>query len=228
MRSAKLNFKEYVWRLLAVVCAFLGGSTAIFSEGDSVINVAEKIAPSKIYYVTLDIDRAAGPFLRQIKARISGVPAPHSNTKLYDGRQWDEMVDLFLTKRDSSSKQPFPVMVPLPAGCFDNALSPAKRSACLADPAAFANGYVELSLHEVRSYKSLLEVLESKAIPASEMSHKFYNQERWVNVVKNLNPKLDSSNMLRPGTILILPIVTELAGSQSTSLPSVADRKSVV
>jgi len=221
MRSAKLNFKEYVWRLLAVVCAFLGGSTAIFSEGDSVINGAEKIAPSKIYYVTLDIDRAAGPFLRQIKARISGVPAPHNNTKLYDGRQWDEMVDLFLTKRDSSSKQPFPVLVPLPAGCFDNALSAAKRSACLADPAAFANGYVELSLYEVRSYKSLLEVLESKAIPASEMSHKFYNQERWVNVVKNLNPKLDSSNMLRPGTIMILPIVTELSGSQSTSLPPV-------
>jgi hypothetical protein len=222
MRSAKLNFKEYVWRLLAVVCAFLGGSTAIFSEGDSVISVAEKIAPSKIYYVTLDIDRAAGPFLRQIKARISGVPAPHNNTKIYDGRQWDEMVDLFLTKRDSSSKQPFPVMVPLPAGCFDKALSPAKRSACLADPAAFANGYVELSLHEVRSYKSLLEVLESKAIPASEMSHKFYNQERWVNIVKNLNPKLDSSNMLRPGTIMILPIVTELVGSQSTSLPPLA------
>jgi hypothetical protein len=222
MRSAKLNFKEYVWRLLAVVCAFLGGSTAIFSEGDSVINVAEKIAPSKIYYVTLDIDRAAGPFLRQIKARISGVPAPHNSTKLYDGRQWDEMVDLFLTKRDSSSKQPFPVMVPLPAGCFDNALSAAKRSACLADPAAFAKGYIEISLHEVRSYRSLLDVLDSKAIPASEMSHKFYNQERWVNIVKNLNPKLDSSNMLRPGTILILPIVTELASSQSTSLPSVA------
>ena len=222
MRSAKLNFKEYVWRLLAVVCAFLGGSTAIFSEGDSVINVAEKIAPSKIYYVTLDIDRAAGPFLRQIKARISGVPAPHNNTKLYDGRQWDEMVDLFLTKRDSSSKQPFPVVVPLPAGCFDNALSPAKRSACLADPAAFANGYIELSLHEVRSYKSLLEVLESKGIPASELSHKFYNQERWVNIVKNLNPKLDSSNMLRPGTILILPTVTELAASQPASAPAVA------
>ena len=222
MRSAKLNFKEYVWRLLAVVCAFLGGSTAIFSEGDSAINVAEKIAPSKIYYVTWDIDRAAGPFVRQVKSRISNVSAPHNSSKFYDGRQWDEIVDLFLTKKDSSSKQPFPVIVPLPAGCFDKNLSSAKKSACLSDPAAFANGYLELSLHEVRSYKSLLEVLESKGIPASELSHKFYNQERWVGVVKNLNPKLDNSNMLRPGTVLILPTVTELVSSPAKNEAPVA------
>jgi hypothetical protein len=224
MRGTKLNFNKLVRQLLVVSCAFLTGSTTIFSEGAAEQGVSEKINSSKVYYVTWQINRDVGPFLRQIKTRITSVPAPHNDVKLYDGRQWDEFVDVFLTKKDSSSTQPFPVMIPLPAACFDRNLSADKKDACLKDPASFGDGFVELGLQEVRSFKSLADIVDSNGVPATEAAHRFYNQDRWVNIIKNLNPKLDASGMIRPGTVLIFPKVVSLSQSSSAmEVPVVVD-----
>ena len=217
MRIAEKNLKQHTWCLLALFFAFLGGSTAIFSEGDANSSNTKKIAPTKIYYVTWQIDRAAGPFVRQVKSRLANVGSPHNNPRFYAGRQWEEIVDIFLTKKDSQSKQPFPVIVPLPAACFDKLISPEKKQSCLSDPASFAEGFFELLPHEIRSYKSLSDVFGESGIAASELGHRFYNQERWLGVVRNLNPNLGSSDILRPGTVFVLPILRESASSDAKS-----------
>lgn len=210
MRSTKINFKKSMWRTLLLFCFYLGSSASVFSVDDASANSGrDKISVTKTYYVTWDIDRGVGPYLRQVKARIPSVPAPHNDAKLYGGRSWDDLADLLLTKNDSSSKKPFPVMIPLPAACFDKSLAADKKSSCLKDSAAFANGALEMSSYEVRGYKTIKQILETKGVPEQSSDHKYYHQDRWINVVKNFNPKLGPDLLLQPGTVLMLPSVIE-------------------
>lgn len=220
MRGKKINFSEFVRRMLVISCAVFAGSTSLFSESTTEEPVPEKMNSSKVYYVTWQIDRNVAPFLRQIKTRITRVPAPHQNVKLYSGRQWHEFVDAFLTKNDSSQKQPFPVMIPLPAACFDRNLNSDMKKACLENPSKFADGFVELGLQEVRSFKTLSEIIDSNGVPAFDEQHRSYNKERWISIVTNLNPKINMSGMIQPGTVLIFPtIMSSDATSEASVVP---------
>jgi hypothetical protein len=153
-----------------------------------------------------------GPFLRQLKILIPDVPAPYSDTKLYDGDTWDQLVDKLLTKKDSNvrdRKTPTQVIVPLPAGCFDSSLSMERRDQCLHNPAAFAKGYLTVRLYDVKDGDTLGDVFSRHGVYPTREGSSYYNQQRWGDVLQNFNPRINQWTNLNSGSVFILPLLNE-------------------
>ena len=194
--------------LISIFSTFLISANGEIPESE----IVENTGGSRIYYVTIPIDRSNGPFLRQLKILIPDVPTPHNNTQFYDGDTWEGLVDKLLTKKDSvvrGGRSLTQVIVPMPAACFDSGLSSARRDQCLNDPRAFAKGYLSLKLYDVKSGESLPDVFSRHGVYPSREGSSYFNQQRWPDVVQNFNPRIRQWNNLPAGAVFVLPIINE-------------------
>lgn len=213
MRSKARQILSSVRQRLLFLCICVFSTVFISANGDPIdAQTTDNSVASRIYYVTIPIDRTVGPYLRQLKILIPDVPAPYNDTKLYDGDTWDQLVDKLLTKKDSNvrdRRSPTQVVVPLPAACFDSSLSMEKRDQCLQNPAAFAKGYLTLRLYDVKDGDSLPDVLSRHGVYPTREGSSYYNQQRWDDVVQNFNPRINQWNNLTSGSVFILPLLNE-------------------
>jgi hypothetical protein len=213
MRSKARQILSSFRQRLLFLCICIFSTIFISANGDPIdAQTTDNSVASRIYYVTIPIDRSVGPYLRQLKLLIPDVPAPYNDSKLYDGDTWDQLVDKLLTKKDSNVRDrrtPTQVVVPLPAGCFDSSMSMEKREQCLQNPAAFAKGYLTLRLYDVKDGDSLPDVLSRHGVYPTREGSSYYNQQRWSDVVQNFNPRINQWNNLNAGSVFILPLLNE-------------------
>lgn len=208
--------------LFIIFCIF--GSILISVKAEDVTSeTPENNGSSQIYYVTIPIDRSNGPFLRQLKILIPNVPSPYSDTKNYDGDTWESFVDKLLIKKDSvqrSGRTKTDVMVPLPAACFDTALSAEKKDQCLKDPKGFARGFISMKLYDVKSGETLNDIFSRHGVYPTRDGSPYYNQQRWPDVVQNFNPRIRQWNHLPEGAVFILPVVHESGSRAQQAVPA--------
>lgn len=213
MRSKARQILSSVRQRLLFLCVCIFSTVFISANGEPIdAQPTDNSVASRIYYVTIPIDRTVGPYLRQLKILIPDVPAPYNDTKLYDGDTWDQLVDKLLTKKDSivrDRRSPTEVIVPLPAACFDTSLSIEKKDQCLHNPAAFAKGYLTIRLYDVKDGDTLPDVFSRHGVYPTREGSSYFNQQRWGDVVQNFNPRITQWSTLPSGSVFILPLLNE-------------------
>jgi hypothetical protein len=226
MRSKARQILSSVRQQLLFACICIFGSIFVSANGQQIdAQIADGPVNQRIYYVTMPINRSVGPYLRQLKILIPNVPAPYNDTKLYDGDTWDQLVDKLLIKRDSvvqDRRAVTQVVVPLPAACFDSSLSNERRQKCLQDPAGFAKGYITMRLYDVKDGDTLPDVLSRHGVYPTRDGSTYYNQQRWMDVVRNFNPRINQWNRLVSGSVFILPLLNE-SDFKSGDVPSIVE-----